>query len=104
MNKGKLIISNRSVINKSADASLHEGFKMKYIEKKKDNDSEEFEEELENYGNKMSCINGVESYANRDFANHNTNCKLDNGIIANANSCDSAAHPVIRYCDRTILA
>ena len=77
--------------------SLYEGFKIKWAEKRKNSDRNEHEEELENYGCKMSNVEGAQSFFNRDLVNHNMNYKLDDGMIAIVNSYDGAVHPVARH-------
>ena len=47
MNKGKEITSSKHVTKKNMSTSLCEGFKIKWFEKRKNNDGNEHEEELE---------------------------------------------------------
>ena len=47
MNKGKKIMSSKHMTNKNMNTPLYEGFKIKWVEKRKNSDGNEHEEELE---------------------------------------------------------
>ena len=49
-------MSSKCMLYKNRKKQLHEGFKIKWLETKKDNNGNECTEELENYGCKMSYI------------------------------------------------
>ena len=55
MNKRRKALTSKCMLNKSIEASSHKGFKIKWIENKKDKEGNETKEELENVGHKISC-------------------------------------------------
>ena len=59
MNWSRQILSSKCMLNKSIETSLCEGFKIKWIENRKDEEDNEHKRELENYGCKMIHIGGM---------------------------------------------
>ena len=55
-------MSSKHMLYRNRKMQLYEGFKIKWLEMKKDNNGNECKEELENYGCKTSCIDGVQSF------------------------------------------
>ena len=101
--KANQMMSSKRALNKNRSRQSCIGFDIKWEETKKDNNRKECAEEAENYGCKISCAEGIKSFADRDLTNCNVDCKSENRLLAIVNSADGAAHPVTRHCDRAIL-
>ena len=102
-NKANQMMSSKHILNKNRSKQSYVGFNIKWEETKKDNNGKECTEEIENYGCKISYIEGIKSFVDRDLTNHDIDYKSDNRPIVIVNSADGAVHPVTRYCDRTTL-
>ena len=72
------------------------------MENKKDENDAPFEEEVENYGARMDFADAIKTRIERNKIEYNITHNGDNAMRI-VNSCDGAAYPVIKHCDRTIL-
>lgn len=101
-NSNVQLMSRHALVNQKNDVNFI-GFKIKWIENKKDKNDVPFEEEEEvNYGARMDFTDAIKTYIERDKVEHNITYNSDNPVYI-VNSCDSAVHPVTKYCDCTIL-
>ena len=58
---------------------------------------------FENYGSKISCIEGIKSFVKRDFDSYEIKHDNDDEHMTIVSSCDGVVSPVARHCDRTTL-
>ena len=68
-----------------------------------DNNGNKINKEYENYRYKISYIDAIKSFIKRDSYSYKIMYNNDEEYIVIMNSYNSAMHPIIRYCDRTIL-
>ena len=107
-NKVRKIIRNRNISLKSRHAlnqneTTCEGFTIKWKDTELINNGRTISVYSENYGCKISYINGIQSFAKRDFDSYNVKHDNDDEHVVIVNSCDGVVHPVTRHCDRTML-
>ena len=93
----------RSQLRKSNTRSSFIGFKVKWMEKKTNQNGSTYEEEEENFGARLDFIDSIKSYVDRDRSKFGIMYNNNDEIVCIVNSCDGAIHPVTKFCDRTIL-
>ena len=96
-------MQSKHKLEKKINDATCEGFKITWKKRNINDNGVECTKEMENWGHEINDIWALESHALRDRAQRSIDYKVNNNVGAIFNSCDGAAHPVTRHCERTVL-